>query len=152
MLVYRVANLKYRDETLSGIGAEKVGGRWNKIGVKAVYCSENISLALLEYYVHSVNLAFLPESILLAKIQIPDAFEIVELADLPEGWNRYPYSSKTTELFSSLANDRDFFALKVPSALVGLEYNFILNPQYKDFGRVEIVEYIALPLDARLKG
>ena len=95
MLVYRVANLKYRDETLSGIGAEKVGGRWNKIGVKAVYCSENISLALLEYYVHSVNLAFLPESILLAKIHIPDAFEIVELDDLPEGWNRSPYSSKT---------------------------------------------------------
>ncbi len=108
MLVYRVANLKYRDETLSGIGAEKVGGRWNKIGVKAVYCSENISLALLEYYVHSVNLALLPESILLAKIHIPDAFEIVELADLPEGWNRYPYSSKTTDLFSSLAKDRNF--------------------------------------------
>ena len=152
MLVYRVANLKYRDETLSGIGAEKVGGRWNKIGVKAVYCSENISLALLEYYVHSVNLALLPDSILLAKIHIPDAFEIVELADLPEGWNRYPYSSKTTDLFSSLAKDRDFFALKVPSALVGLEYNFILNPMYTDFGKVEILEYIALPLGARLKG
>jgi RES domain-containing protein len=44
---------------------------FNKIGVKAVYCSENISLALLEYYVHSVNLALQPESIMLAKIHIP---------------------------------------------------------------------------------
>jgi hypothetical protein len=68
---------------------------------------------------------------------------------LPEGRNRHPYSSKTTELFSSLANDRDFFALKEPSALVGLEYNFILDPKYKDFGQVEIAGYIALPLDAR---
>lgn len=45
MVVYRVANQKYRDYTLSGIGAEKVGGRWNEIGTRAVYCSENISLA-----------------------------------------------------------------------------------------------------------
>ena len=43
MIVYRVANVKYKDSTLSGIGAEKVGGRWNSVGTRAVYCSENIS-------------------------------------------------------------------------------------------------------------
>jgi len=37
MFVYRVANVKYKDATLSGIGAEKVGGRWNEIGTRAVY-------------------------------------------------------------------------------------------------------------------
>jgi len=57
MFVYRVANLKYKDATLSGIGAEKVGGRWNEVSTRAVYCSQNISLALLEYYVHSKNSA-----------------------------------------------------------------------------------------------
>ena len=70
MIVYRVANLKYKDLTLSGIGAEKVGGRWNNVGTQAVYCSENISLALLEYYVHSENIAYLPKKILIAKIKI----------------------------------------------------------------------------------
>ena len=151
MIVYRVANIKYKEETLSGLGAEKVGGRWNKVGTRSVYCSENISLALLEYYVHSENVANLPKSILIAKIEFPDNFEIDELEELPERWNQYPYSSKTTEIFSDLAKSRDFFALKVPSTIVGLESNYILNPLYKEFGKVEIVEFIELPIDQRLK-
>ncbi|MCG8577245.1 MAG: RES family NAD+ phosphorylase, partial [Flavobacteriales bacterium] len=131
MLVYRIANLRFKEFTLSGIGAEKVGGRWNEVGTRAVYCSENISLALLEYYVHSENIATLPKEILVAKIQIPDEFVIQELDELPERWNQYPYSSKTTTVFTQLAQSRDFFALKVPSTIVGMENNYILNPLYK---------------------
>jgi RES domain-containing protein len=151
MIVYRITNLKYKDSTLSGIGAEKVGGRWNEVGTRAVYCSENISLALLEYYVHSENIAFLPKEIVVAKIEFPDDFHIEELKDIPERWNQYPYSSKTTEIFTKLAKDRNFFALRVPSSIVGLESNIILNPLYKNFGRVEVVEFINLPVDERLK-
>lgn len=150
MFVYRVAHIKYKEETLSGIGAEKVGGRWNKKGTRAVYCSENMSLALLEYYVHAGNTAHLPQSILIAKIEIPDDFSIHELDVLPEKWAQYPYASKTTEIFSELAKSRDFFALKVPSTIIGLESNYILNPLYKDFGKVNITEFFELPLDKRL--
>ena len=151
MVVYRIANLKYKDSTLSGIGAEKVGGRWNEVGTRAVYCSENISLALLEYYVHSENIALLPKEILVAKIEFPDEFIIEKLKDLPEKWNQYPYSSKTATVFTELAKDREFFALKVPSTIVGLEHNIILNPLYKEFGRVEVIEFFILPIDERLK-
>lgn len=151
MIVYRVANVKYKDLTLAGIGAEKVGGRWNKVGTRAVYCSENMSLALLEYYVHSENIAYLPKKILIAEIQFPDDFVIEELKELPERWNQYPYSSKTTEIFTDLAKDRNVFALRVPSTIVGLESNIILNPLYKEFGKVEVIEFIDLPIDERLK-
>lgn len=151
MIVYRVANVNYKASTLSGIGAEKVGGRWNEIGTRAVYCSENISLALLEYYVHSENIANLPSKILVAKIEFPDNFKIVELAKLPERWNQYPYSSKTASVFTNLVKDQNVFALRVPSTIVGLEFNIILNPLYKEFGKVEIVEFIELPFDERLK-
>lgn len=151
MFVYRIANLKYKDATLSGIGAEKAGGRWNEAGTRAVYCSENISLALLEYYVHSENIALLPQEILVAKIEFPDEFVIEELEELPEHWNQYPYSSKSAAVFTNLAKNRDFFGLKVSSSIVGLEFNIILNPLYKDFGKVEVVEFFKLPLDERLK-
>lgn len=151
MIVFRIANLKYKDSTLSGIGAEQVGGRWNEIGTRAVYCSENISLALLEYYVHSENIGLLPKEILIAKIKIPDNFIIEELEKLPEKWNQYPYSSKTTSIFTNLAKNREFFGLKVPSTIVGFEFNYILNPLFKDFGKVEIIEFIKLPIDERLK-
>jgi RES domain-containing protein len=151
MVVYRIANSKYKEATLSGIGAEKVGGRWNEVGTRAVYCSGNISLALLEYYVHSENRAFLPKEIVVAKIEFPDDFSIEELKEIPEKWNQYPYSSKTTEVFTKLSKDRNFFALRVPSAIVGLESNIILNPLYKDFGKVAVIEFINLPIDERLK-
>lgn len=151
MFVYRVANLKYKESTLSGIGAEKVGGRWNEIGTRAVYCSENISLALLEYYVHSENIATLPEKIVVAKIEIPDEFIIEDLTELPERWNQYPYSSKTTEIFSNKVKDRAFFGIKVPSTIVPLEFNFVLNPLFRKFGELEIVEFLDLPIDVRLK-
>ena len=151
MIVYRVGNVKYKDLILSGIGAEKVGGRWNSVGTRAVYCSENISLALLEYYVHSENIAYLPKKILIAKIQFPDEFVIEELKELPERWNQYPYSSKTAAVFTDLAKDRNRFALRVPSTIVGLESNIILNPLFKEFGKVEVVEFIELPVDERLK-
>lgn len=151
MIVYRLANAKYKDQTLSGIGAEKIGGRWNEIGTRAVYCSENISLALLEYYIHSENIAYLPKEILIAKIEFPDDFEIKVLDKLPERWNQYPYSSKTTKVFTELSKSNDFFALKVPSTIVGFESNYILNPLFKEFGKVEIIEFIELPIDERLK-
>lgn len=151
MIVYRLANKKYKDTTLSGIGAEKVGGRWNEVGTRAVYCSENISLALLEYYVHSDNIANLPKEILIAKIAYPDSFVVQQISALPERWDQYPYSSKTTQVFTALAADRDFFALRVPSTIVPLEYNIILNPLYKAFGQVEIIDFIDLSIDQRLK-
>lgn len=151
MVVYRVANVKYKEATLSGIGAEKVGGRWNEKGTRAVYCSENIALALLEYYVHSENIANLPQHIVVAKIEIPDELIIHEVKELPEYWNQYPYSTKTTTLFTELAKNRNFFALKVPSTLVPLEHNIVLNPLYKNFGQIEILEFLELPTDERLK-
>ena len=150
MFVYRIANIKYKEATLTGIGAEKVGGRWNEVGTRAVYCSENVSLALLEYYVHSRNTATLPKEVLVAKIHIPDELPIELLKELPDRWDQYPYRSNTTGLFSQRATDREFFALSVPSTIVGIERNIILNPLYKDFGKVEIADFLTLPLDPRL--
>ena len=147
MIVFRVANFKFKEQTLSGIGAEKVGGRWNRIGTRAVYCSENISLALLEYYVHSENIATLPEKIVVAKIEIPDDFIIEKLSELPERWNQYPYPSETMSVFSEKTKDRDFFAIKVPSTIVPLEFNFVLNPLFKNFGQVDILEFLDLTID-----
>ncbi|GBF20759.1 MULTISPECIES: RES family NAD+ phosphorylase [Arenibacter] len=151
MVVYRVANAKYKDSTLSGIGAEKVGGRWNSVGTRAVYCSENISLALLEYYVHSDDISTLPKKILIAKIQFPDDLIIEELEEITDTWKDYPYTSETAQVFTEFVKDRNKFALKVPSTIVGLESNIILNPLYKEFGKVEVVEFLELPVDQRLK-
>lgn len=151
MFVYRVTQLKYKNETLSGTGAEKFGGRWNEPGIRAVYCSENISLALLEYYVHSFNTAVLPKQIGVARIFIPDDFSIEELSTLPESWNHYPYTHETTRIFGEYTRRPDFFALKVPSSIAILESNIILNPQHPRFNEVHVSEMIEIPTESRLR-
>lgn len=151
MLVYRIAQQKYQEQTLSGLGADKVGGRWNEVGTRAVYCSEHISLALLEYYVHSNDRSSLPKDIVIAKIAIPDHFITEEINPLPLGWNQYPYGAETAKIFSNKAKNRDFFGIKVPSSIVALEFNVVLNPLYKEFGQLEVVEFIPLTIDARLR-
>ena len=150
MFVYRIANPKYRELTLSGIGAEMVGGRWNEKGTRAVYGSENISLALLEYYVHTTNIGVLPKNVLVARIFIPDGLEVNELEELPDDWSIYPYTPGTARVFTELVKEPGFFALKVPSAIVGVEFNYVLNPLSRDFARVVVDDYLELPLDPRL--
>lgn len=108
-------------------------------------------MALLDYYVHSENIAYLPKNILIAKIEFLDDIEIKVLSKLPEMWSLYPYSSKTTSIFTDLSENRKFFALRVPSTIVKLESNIILNPLYKNFNKGEIVDFIELPIDERLK-
>lgn len=151
MFVYRVAHLKYKTETLSGIGAEKFGGRWNEPGIRAVYCSENISLALLEYYVHSFNTAALPKQIGVARIFIPDDCILEELPALPESWNHYPYTHETSRVFGEYTRRHDFFALKVPSSIAILESNIILNPLHPLFNEVHVAEWIEIPTENRLR-
>jgi len=34
---------------------------------------------------------------------------------------------------------------------VPLEFNFVLNPLFKKFGEIEILEFLDLPIDERLK-
>lgn len=151
MTVYRICAEKYKYDVLTGIGAEKFGGRWNTVGTKAVYCSENISLALLEYYINSDNPSTLPKNITVAKIVVPDDIPVEVPRPLPEGWDHYPYSDQPAAYFSNRAKSTNFFALKVPSSVVGLEHNYVLNPLYKDFSRIIVEEFITLPIDQRLK-
>lgn len=151
MIVYRIANKKFKQYTLTGIGSEKFGGRWNEVGTRAVYCSENRALALLEYYVHSDNVALLPKDLLLAVVEIPDNLPIKTLEKLPEKWKQYPYSSHTTSVFTKHVLEDDFFALKVPSTIIPMEYNIILNPLYSRFSEVKIQDFVKVPLDYRLK-
>ena len=53
MLAWRLDRQHYASTWDSGIGAEKLGGRWNAKGQRAVYCSVDPSTAILEVAVHA---------------------------------------------------------------------------------------------------
>lgn len=133
-----------------GEGARPYGGRWNSPGTAVVYASESRALSLLEVLagLHS------PGAVQGYSL-IPATFDdglVTELLprDLPEGWRGHPPPSATQRIGDDWAARQRSAVLRVPSALVPEEFNYLLNPAHPDFGRIEIGEAAPLAIDPRL--
>jgi RES domain-containing protein len=138
--VWRISRTRYAgsiDEMLSGDGARRLGGRWNSVGVPAVYCAQTSSLAALEILVHLGGEDWPPHSIL--DVEIPDAL-VVE----PTGSMDDTRSVGDALLMESLA-----FA--VPSAVNSLEHTVVINPDHPSFGRIKVGKIRRFVLDGRLR-
>ncbi|WP_187261571.1 RES family NAD+ phosphorylase [Pontibacter beigongshangensis] len=150
MIVYRLSKGRYRND-LSGKGAELAGGRWNSKGVAMLYTSESIALCTVEIAVHT-PLGIVPDDYYLISIKVPDELPMQELApqDLPSDWKLFPHPNSTQEIGDAFVFDSRFLTLKVPSATVQGNHNFLLNPRHRDFGKVEIVGAEPFTFDQRL--
>jgi RES domain-containing protein len=137
MLVYRIDRQKRKDQVLSGFGAEMYGGRWNFPGTRAVYTAGSRSLSMLEMLVHLDLTYQMPKDRIMCTLHIPDTVTIHEL-ELPLDWDKTPYGSSTQSLFPDFAMDRTKTVLKVPSAVIPEEHNFILNPLAEDFYKIKV--------------
>lgn len=150
MIVFRLSRRKFSNH-LSGIGASLYGARWNPKGLEMVYTSESRALALAEIAVH-LSFAIIPADYLMVTVYIPDHLTVYqpEMALLPAGWDEFPYNEEP-QLFG-----RDFLLLKeacvmkVPSAVVKGDYNYLINPPHPDFKRIRIIDICDFILDRRL--
>ncbi|MBX2844897.1 MAG: RES family NAD+ phosphorylase [Saprospiraceae bacterium] len=149
MIVYRLDREKRRQNVLTGIGAERMGGRWNLKGTKTVYTSQSRALAMLEVLVH-IDITDLPKDMILAEIHIPDSIEIVSLKKLPTNWDKFPYRFEVQKTFTAFCHKDEAAVLKVPSAIVEGEFNFLINPLHKDFKKIKTIRIEALNFDQRL--
>ncbi|MEO7314906.1 MAG: RES family NAD+ phosphorylase [Ginsengibacter sp.] len=147
MILYRLATAKYADD-LSGEGARLYGGRFNPVGIPAVYTSGNVSLCILEILVRASRHTA-PDSYTLISIEIPDT-DIREIKQdkLKKDWqNDLDYTQGIGEDF--LKENKDL-CLKVPSAVLPIEHNYVLNPAQAGFKKVKIIATQLLQLDKRL--
>ncbi|WP_276495865.1 RES family NAD+ phosphorylase [Pontibacter litorisediminis] len=150
MIVYRLSRGPYRND-LSGRGAEIAGGRWNSKGTAILYTSESIALCTVEIAVH-MPLGIVPKDYYLVRIEIPEAASIKELSetDLPEDWKSFPHANSTQEIGDAFVQEAEHLVLKVPSATVQGNYNYLLNPRHPDFPQVKVVDSILFEFDKRL--
>lgn len=136
MLVYRICKERYASD-LSGEGAKQYGGRWNKIGVPLVYTSCFASLAVLELMVHfrreEINFPFI-----ITCLEVGANFSVLDIKVLPSNWQL----SSNANLLHNIAQDwisqDKTVALKVPSAILPVEQNVLLNPRHRDFKKIKI--------------
>ncbi|MCF7832382.1 MAG: RES family NAD+ phosphorylase [Candidatus Marinimicrobia bacterium] len=150
MFVYRLA--KKGHPGLSGKGAEKFGGRWNSKGTPMIYASESRALSMLEKYVH-LPPGILPKGMLMLTIAIPDTVVPANIGvnELVSNWK-----TDNAGLIETKKIGNDFIAsnsacvLRVPSAIVPGDHNFLINPDHPDFNKIMILEEVDFPFDDRL--
>ena len=147
MKVFRIASKAYIND-LSGRGAMMFCGRWNKKGVSMLYTSQSVSLAALETLAN-LSINKLNDSLFVAEIELSDTLKISDVEDLPKQWNVHPHTSSTVSIGSDFVKSGGF-CLKVPSAIIPKEYNYLFNPGHEDFGAVKIIDTMPLILDNRL--
>jgi RES domain-containing protein len=113
-------------EAFSGIGAERRGGRWNRIGTRAAYASSTRSLAALEYLAN-LDPDDLPKDLGFVGIAFPN--DALESADPPPGWELLRSAVAIQYGHTWLRSSRTP-VLSVPSAIVEAERNYVINPAH----------------------
>jgi RES domain-containing protein len=148
MIVYRIANSAYKDD-ISGVGAKINGARWNSKGIPMLYTAEHISLAVLEMLVNTHFKDYSIELDLLY-IQLPAAPSITEikLSRIKDKWKED--TSYTKFIGDEFIKQQQSLLLKVPSAVITEEYNFLANPLHTDFKKIKIVKTKSFWPDKRL--
>jgi RES domain-containing protein len=148
MIIFRICNSIYKDD-LSGTGAKLFGGRWNSKGIPMLYATEHISLSVLEMLVHSQFQDFNIELSLL-HINIPDTIFIkeIKLSKLKKEW--IEDNSYTKYMGNEFIKSTSNLLLKVPSAVINEEHNFLINPLHNDFKKLKIIKTQIFKTDKRL--
>lgn len=153
---WRVVPTKYSEPPFNpfdGEGASSIGGRWNSPGVPVVYTSAGVSLAVLERLVHSAGkLSSLLDCVMFEIEMLDELVWVLPPTELPAGWNDKSAVPELRRLGDGWVRSARSVALRIPSAVVTTEFNFVLNPRHPDFGRLVIGPRQPLPIDPRLLG
>jgi Uncharacterized conserved protein len=150
MLVWRLTRPEFAPG-LDGLGARRVGGRWNSPGRPAVYCAGSLALAALEVFVHLPPSMRTPEKLPELNavcLRLPDGATVTEV-----GWDKID-DPGDIECFRRLGDawldTGSALALRAPSLVIPAEFNLILNPLHAGMASVEIVSNSAFRFDPRL--
>jgi RES domain-containing protein len=150
--VWRLARPEFA-EHLDGEGSGIEGGRWNPIGLQALYTSEHLSLSVLEVYVHlPPEMRDVLPVLTAVQISIPDMARSARvtrerLTQLLASADPLAACQAIGEAWISRGHD---LMLQVPSVLVPEETNLILNPAHPRMREVKIVSTRPFRFDPRL--
>jgi RES domain-containing protein len=151
MRVWRIDRLSSTDK-LSGIGGLYASGRWHRRGYRIIYTASTPSLAELETLAHYAPQQA-PEERSLLEIDVPDdiAIENCDPLSLTLDWKRVnPYPAELQDFGSQWLDECRTALLSVPSVVMAIEKNYLINPNHNDTSRIRIVDEKPFSFDLRL--
>lgn len=148
MIVYRIVTHEFA-------GSLKASGRrarWNSAGNNMIYSAGSISLACLENIVHRSGEG-LSGLFNILHIEIPDDLDCEEIrqGDLPENWMDFTNVHITRMMGDNWLKNMTAAVLRVPSAIIPQESNYLINPAHQDFNNIRLVKTQDFNFDKRIK-
>ena len=147
---WRIVKTRYSSDAFSGEGARLYAGRWNSSGVAMVYTAGSKSLATLELLVHLHNTSTLP-SFSICPVDFDDSLvELIDPAKLPRDWQQSPSPISLQTIGDDWISRGSSVVLRVPSAVIESENNYLINPTHTHFRKLVIGSMEVFKLDPRL--
>jgi len=139
LTVFRLGKHVYRNQLFAGQGGLHASGRWTPRGRLVVYTSASIALAVLEYTVNYRHRGWVPSTVL-GRATIPSSVRIatVSIDKLPANWFAPAPPIQLQSLGEEWLDRGEAAVLKVPSAIVTEEWNYLLNPLHSDFRKIRV--------------
>ena len=131
MEVFRIC----KDTFASGLSASGASNRWNKRDQFVIYTGSSRSLSTLELIVHKSSIAPLTSyKVMVISIAGDDhLIRQIMTSSLPESWSTLSAYPILQQIGSDWYESMESLILKIPSAVIPYEYNFVINMKHPDF-------------------
>lgn len=149
MEVFRISKADYA----ASLMASGTANRWNLRGQQVIYTGASRALSTLELVVHkgSVTPSGIYRVMVISIADEDHLYQQVHLNELPTHWRSFGAYSLLQKIGSAWINSQESLVLKVPSAVIPHEYNYILNKEHPDFDKkVQLVRTEEYFRDSRL--
>lgn len=153
MRIWRICRKAFARKPLEGRGGLVVAGRWHTPRRLVSYASESLALASLEVLVHC-DVDLLPGDLVAVEIELPAKVRVheVKASELPRSWRAHPGPRRLQEIGNRWLDEGRSTVLRVPSALVPTESNYLINPVHPTFRELRVVRRFSFSFDERLVG
>lgn len=149
MEVFRISKEEYA-KSLSSSGSPN---RWNLKGQLVLYAGSSRSLASLELIVHkgAVKPSFQYKVMMISVADNDYLVKQIKINNLPSNWRSIAAYSDLQSIGSEWYNKQESLILKIPSAVIPFEFNYVINTEHPEFNsKVSLVRIEDYFWDSRL--
>jgi RES domain-containing protein len=150
--IYRLTKARYADSAFSGKGSLRQDGRWHRRGVRLAYASDMPAGALLEVIAHTEASSRLAHDYVFFEVRFDPNEHLLTVGPdvLPANWRVVPWPTSTQEIGTFWYGEQASVILKVPSAVVPRQHNYLINTEHPRFEELAVEGPTPFEIDPRL--
>lgn len=147
--LYRICRNVY--DPADPTGASQTPGRWHVLGQRVLYFCSSLAMCILELKANSISFKAIRHEYLYTNLDInPDNLSIEEAPELVYTKDWVSKRQITQKFGYDWYNSGSSSILKVRSAVLQTDSNYIFNTTHADFSGLNFGKPLIIPLDPRV--